>query len=158
MIARKATPLFWAGYLIAICTSSAFAQSQTTGRIAGTVKDANGAVIVGAEVTVTSLATAEQRKVTTDTEGNYNVPFLQPGTYSVRVTANGFNSPLFDSVPVVITETMTVNAELTIAGITVESVTVRGAPLVRADGPQLGRVVDSGAVAELPLATRNFLQ
>src|SRR5207249_2706209 len=56
------------------------------------------------------------------------------------------------------TETMTVNAELTIAGITVESVTVRGAPLVRADGPQLGRVVDSGAVAELPLATRNFLQ
>src|SRR5437868_14941722 len=109
MIARKATPLFWAGYLIAICTSSAFAQSQTTGRIAGTVKDQNGAVIVGAEVTVTSLATAEVRKVTTDTEGNYAVPLLPPGAYRVRVTANGFSSALFDSVQVVITETTTLN-------------------------------------------------
>src|SRR2546429_3761344 len=116
MIARKATPLFWAGCLIALCTSSAFAQSQTTGRVAGTVKDQTGAVIVGAEVTVTSLATAEQRKVTTDTEGNYSMPLLSPATYRVKITASGFNSALFDSVRVVITETTTVNAELRIAG------------------------------------------
>src|SRR5947207_16001239 len=104
MIARKATPLFWAGCLIALCTSSAFAQSQTTGRIAGTVRDANGAVIVGAEVTVTSLATSEERKVTTDAEGNYAVPLLSPGTYHVSVTANGFKKAGIESVRVVITE------------------------------------------------------
>ena len=158
MISTKATPLFWAGYLIAICTSSAFAQSQTTGRLAGTVKDQNGAVIVGAEVTVTSLATAEERKVTTDTEGNYTVPLLPPATYRVRVTASGFNSALFDSVQVVITETTTVNAKLTVAGVIVEPVIVRIAPLIQKDGPQLGRAVDARAVSELPLATRNFTQ
>src|SRR6266496_3061283 len=158
MIARKATPLFWAGYLIAICTSSAFAQSQTTGRVAGTVKDQNGAVIVGAQVTITRLATADERKVTTDTEGNYTAPLLPPGTYRVRVTASGFNSALFDSVQVVITETTTVNAELTVAGVIVEPVRVRIAPLIQKDGPQLGRAVDSRAVSELPLATRNFTQ
>src|SRR5437763_7957765 len=123
MIARKATPLFWAGCLIALCTSSAFAQSQTTGRVAGTVKDQNGAVIIGAEVTVTSLATTEERKVTTDTEGNYSVALLSPGVYRITVVANGFNSDLY-SVRVVITETTTVNAELTVAGVIFDPVTV----------------------------------
>ena len=137
---------------------SALAQSPTTGRIAGTVKDQNGAIIVGAEVTVTSLATTEERKVTTDTEGSYSVPLLSPGTYRVRIAANGFNSDLFDAVRVVITETTTVNAQLTVAGVIADPVIVRAAPLVRADGPQLGRVVDSRAATELPLATRNFLQ
>jgi len=143
---------------LSLVTIFAFAQSQTTGRIVGTVKDPNGALLVGAEVTVTSLATAEERKARTDAEGNYAMPLLVPGTYRVRVAADGFNASLFDSVRVVITETTTVNAELVVAGITVEPITVRAAPLIRTDGPQLGRVVDSRAVAELPLATRNFLQ
>jgi hypothetical protein len=138
-------------------TVFALAQSQTTGRIAGTVKDPNGAVIVGAEVTVTSLATADERKVTTDTDGNYAVPLLSPGTYRVRITASGFN-PALDVARVVITETTTVNAELAVAGLSAETVTVSAAPFIQAGGPQLGRVVDSRAVAELPLATRNFLQ
>ncbi|OLE54521.1 MAG: hypothetical protein AUG51_08005 [Acidobacteria bacterium 13_1_20CM_3_53_8] len=158
MTARKAVAslLLFAFFLSpSIC---ALGQSQTTGRIVGTVKDERGAVIAGAEVTVTSLATAEERKVRTDAEGNYAVPFLPPGTYSVRVTANGFNSALFDSVQVVITETTTVNAELTVAGVIVDPVIVRIAPLIQTDGPQMGRVVDSRAVSELPLATRNFTQ
>src|SRR2546423_4530189 len=158
MTARKAVAslLLFAFFLSpSIC---ALGQSQTTGRIVGTVKDERGAVIAGAEVTVTSLSTAEERKVRTDAEGNYAVPLLPPGTYSVRVTANGFNSALFDSVQVVITETTTVNAQLTVAGIIVDPVTVRSAPFIQTDGPQMGRVVDSRAVSELPLATRNFTQ
>src|SRR5213593_4868984 len=101
MFARKATPLV----VLLILSSCAFAQTQTTGRIAGTVKDQNGAVIVGAEVTVVNKGTGDERRVTTDGEGNYTVPLLPPGTYRVRVTASRFNSPLFDSVQVVITET-----------------------------------------------------
>jgi Carboxypeptidase regulatory-like domain/TonB dependent receptor-like, beta-barrel/TonB-dependent Receptor Plug Domain len=134
---------------------SVFAQSQSTGRIAGIVRDPNGAVIVSAEVTVSSSATAEERKVTTDDQGNYSVPLLPPGTYRVKAAANGFNFAVIDSVQVVITETTTVNAELPVAGAVVEII-VRSPPLIQKDGPQLGRVVDSRAVSELPLATRNF--
>src|SRR5207248_4293011 len=65
---------------------------------------------------------------------------------------------LFASVQVVITETITVNAQLTVAGLIVDPVTVPAAPLIQTDGPQMGRVVDARAVAELPLATRNFTQ
>jgi hypothetical protein len=158
MSARKAISLLRAGCLLVLCAVSVFAQSQTTGRIAGTVKDQNGAVIVGAEATVTSFATAGERKVATDTEGNYSVPLLPPGTYRIKFTANGFNTALFGFVRVVITETTTVNAELTVAGMIVEAVTVRAASLIQTGGPQLGRVVDSRSVTELPLATRNFLQ
>ena len=79
------------------------AQTQTTGRIAGTVKDQNGAVIVGAEVSVINKATGDERKVTSDQEGYYSVSFLSPGTYRVKIAANGFNSAIFQSVQVLIT-------------------------------------------------------
>ena len=74
MSTRKPMSLFWIGCLLALCPVSAFSQSQTTGRISGTVKDPHGACIVGAEVTVISLATTEERKVKTDDRGNYAVP------------------------------------------------------------------------------------
>ena len=154
----KPASIFLPCALLLLPTIYVFAQSQTTGRMAGTIRDPNGAVIVGAEVTITSVTTGEQRKVTTNTDGNYTVPLLSPGIYRVKVTANGFNSALFDSAQIVITETAIVNAELTIVGVVVEAVTVRATPLIQADGPQLGRVVDSRAVSELPLATRNFTQ
>ena len=145
------------GLLLVFC-ASAFTQSQITGRISGTIKDEKGAVIVGAEVTVNSKTTGDERSVSTDTDGNYNVIFLQPGTYRVSVKAAGFNSAIFASVQVVITETTTLNAQLTVAGTTFDPVIVRIAPLIQSDGPQLGRVVNSRAVSELPLATRNFMQ
>src|SRR4030095_4328344 len=154
---RKAAAILLAFAFLVLLSIPVFAQSQTTGRIAGTVRDPNGAIIVSAEVNVSSSAPAEERKDTTDAQGNYSVPLLPPGAYRVKVAANGFNSAVFDSVQVVITETTTVNAELPVAGAVVEII-VRSAPLIQKDGPQLGRVVDSRAVSELPLATRNFTQ
>ncbi len=155
--ARVFTALLFVGSLLALC-SPALSQSQTTGRIAGTVKDERGAVIARAEVIVHSNATAEERRVTTDDQGSYSVSSLAPGLYRVRVIANGFAPAHFDPVQVVITETTAVNARLTVAAGIVDPVNVRIAPLMQAEGPQLGRVVDARAVSELPLATRNFTQ
>jgi hypothetical protein len=156
MIVKFGIALFWVGCLVGFGTLSAFAQGQTTGRIAGTVKDERGALIVGAAVTVSSKTTAEERKVTTDRQGNYNVPLLAPGTYRVRVTLRGFAAAVFEPVQVVITETTTVDVDLAPAG--PDTVAVRIDPLIQKDGPQLGRVIDSRTVSELPLATRNFTQ
>ncbi len=144
--------------LLIIGNSLTLAQSQTTGRITGTVNDEKGAVIAGAEVTVTNKATGEARVVSTDSEGHYSVPLLPPGTYQVAIKSAGFKKAVSDNVKVVITETTAVNADLSVGG-TEESVTVSAAsPLVQTDSAQLGRVVDARAVAELPLATRNFTQ
>lgn len=154
MIVGKATTLIALFLLPAL----ALAQTQTTGRIAGTVKDQNGAAIVGAAVTVVSRATRDERKVITDTEGHYVVPLIPPGTYRVSITTSGFKTAQFDNVTVVITETTSINADLAVGGAIQESVTVSAAWLIQTAGPQLGRVVDSRMVSELPLATRNFTQ
>jgi hypothetical protein len=159
MIARKSVALFITVCLLALSSLTAFAQSQTTGRIAGTVKDQSGAVVAGADVTVASTTTGDERKVTTDEGGNYIVPLLPPGIYQVTIIAKGFKKAIFDQVRVAITETSAVNADLSVGTVAEESVTITaGAPLVQTDGAQLGRVVDSRAVSELPLATRNFTQ
>src|SRR5437764_7476140 len=125
MIFRKTASLLLPLAFLLFSSSNALAQSQTTGRIAGTVRDERGAVVVGADVTVVSRATGDERKVTTDTTGNYTVPLLPPGAYRVTVAANGFNSAISDTVQVVITETTLVNADLTVAGVIVDPVEVR---------------------------------
>src|SRR5437773_9417520 len=103
MIAKTTASLLLPFAVLLLSLISTLAQTQTTGRIAGALKDQNGAIIVGAEITVINKATGDERKVNTDKEGNYTVPLLPPGTYRVRVAANGFETRLFDTVQVVIT-------------------------------------------------------
>src|ERR1700761_6534038 len=64
----------------------------TTADILGAVTDASGAVLPNAQVQVKNLGTNETRSATTDSSGNYTVSNLQPGHYSITVTASGFKS------------------------------------------------------------------
>lgn len=150
--------LLQAGLLLLCCASSSFSQSQVTGRIAGTIKDMKGAVVVGVEITATNAATGLERRVTTGEKGNYTLALLSPGSYRVKVSAAGFHPLVFEPVNVAITETTTVNVELVVADIIADPVVILFSPFMKSTGPQLGRVVDSRPVAELPLATRNFTQ
>ena len=134
------------------------APGQTTGRIHGVVRDSSGGVIVQAEVRAVNKATGEDWEAVSDDVGNYTFVLLPPGLYQIEATANGFKTAVSENVPVRITETITINI-LLIVGNRVETVIVKASThLVQADGPQLGGVVDSQTVAELPLASRNFTQ
>src|SRR6202171_1219119 len=66
-----------------------FAQANF-GRILGTVTDQTGAVLTGATVSIIDTERGLARSLTTDQAGEYNAPTLIPGTYTVRVEANGF--------------------------------------------------------------------
>src|SRR5215831_15566976 len=131
MIPTKARQLFCAACLLLLHSIFAFGQSQTTGRIAGTVKDPNGATVAGAEVTIKSLATYEERKVTTDAQGSYGVPLLPPGAYRVNVRANGFKRAEIESVRIVITETTTVDATLEVGNVNEQVVVSAPDPLIQ---------------------------
>jgi len=139
-------------------TFSASPQTQTTGRIAGTAKDAQGAVIIGAQVSIENPATADKPSVTTDTSGNYSILQLPPGAYDVRISVPGFTPAVFHAVTIGLAETSTINASLQIAQSSV-AVTVSGAPpVVRGDSSELASTIDSRSLETLPLPTRNFLQ
>src|SRR5437667_10404894 len=148
-MARRSATLLLQFILFLLASIPAPAQSPTTGRVMGTVKDQNGAVIVGAEVSVKSNATANKQIVTTNESGTYAASLLLPGTYQIRVAARRFNTVLFDTVQVVITETTLVDVDLALAGVILEPVRVRIERRIQSEGPQIGSVTDSRALSDL---------
>jgi hypothetical protein len=73
--------------------------AQTFGEITGTVTDSSNAVVAGASVQVTNVATSQVRQVETNDTGNYTVPFLAPGVYQVRVEKPGLIRSPVSSAP-----------------------------------------------------------
>jgi hypothetical protein len=105
--------------------------SAQTSAIAGTVKDASGAVLPGATVEASSPALIEKvRSATTDGSGQYQIVQLRPGTYTVTVTLPGFSTVKRDGIELTSDFTATVNADLKI-GAVAETITVTGeSPIV----------------------------
>src|SRR5215469_13601890 len=90
-------------------------QTPTTGRITGTVRDPQGAVISGAMVAIENDATADHYSVATDDSGSYSAPQLLPALYDVTVQATGFTTAEFRGIVVGPTETVTLNTTLQLA-------------------------------------------
>lgn len=146
------------GLVLGLALTS-FAQTQTTGRIAGTVRDQLGAVIVGASVKTTNQSTAETRMTLTDDSGNFAIAFLSPGVYRLHVESAGFNNFQSESVAVSITETTTVDVQLDVGQVVADPITVASdSAIIKTDSPTLGQVFTERSLAELPLASRNFTQ
>src|SRR5438094_617875 len=141
--------------MLAVGASS---QTQTTGRITGTVKDAQGAVIVGAELRVENAATGDRNSAVTDSSGTYSILQLPPATYVVNIHARGFSPVVFHDVAVGLAETSTINASLTVAQSSAEITVNDAPPPVRSDSSALASTIDSRTLESLPLPTRNFLQ
>ena len=108
-----------------------WAQSLTTGAIAGSVVDPTGALVPNATVTETNIATNAQRTVTTAGNGLYNIPELGPGDYKVTVKASGFRVAELGPITVSVGQTANANFTLELGQATQTVVEVTGtAPLV----------------------------
>ena len=128
----------------------AFNQTSTTGAIRGTVTDAQGAVIMGATVTVTSTATAQARTVKSDNAGQFTVGLLPPEVYKISISAPGFKTEQPAPVTVVVTETARADAQM-VVGSEGEMVEVTSqAPALQVENATLGTVVDGGTIRDLP--------
>src|SRR5580692_247216 len=107
----------------------AFAQGETTSAIVGQVSDASGAAVPGATVTVHSAETGLQRIATTDDSGRFNFAQLKPGTYMVRVEAQGFEPQQDDAVTAGLGQRQTADFTLKIAQAK-ESIEVSGEAVI----------------------------
>src|SRR5579872_5315319 len=77
---------------ITLLAVPAFSQSNTTGEIAGVISDPSGAVIPNAKVTAKNDATAASQTVVTNSQGIFHLSFLPPGSYTLTVSATGFQT------------------------------------------------------------------
>ncbi len=146
--------------VLALCLiSSTFMSAQGTGgRILGRVADSSGAVLAGVKVTLANEATGVSNDTTTNSGGEYNFPQVPVGTYRMEFDLAGFKKNLQRSVNVDLNQVVTVNSVLQIGG-TKETVEVTSeAPLVDTTSTQLGAVMDSRQVANLPLNSRDTYQ
>src|SRR5271170_2892118 len=126
------------------------AQGETTSAIVGQVTDRTGAAIPGATVAVTNRATALQRSAKTDNEGRFNFPQLQPGTYSVRAEAAGFDPRHNDNVVSGLGEKQTVDFTLQVARSN-QTVEVSSAPpLINPENPNTSTNLNAPALENLP--------
>ena len=141
-----------------LCALPMRGQTANTGAVAGSVIDPSGALVPRATVVVNSQATQEERDLTTDTQGNFSVPFLTPGNYDLTVRAPGFEPLILKNVRVQITEVSRLKLQLTITGVKEQTTVSAKPPLLQTENATLGRVIDHEGVVDLPLVDRNFTE
>src|SRR5712691_11699482 len=140
----------------ALCSSpfSIFAQTSTA-NLSGTVTDANCAVLPGAAVTVTDLATRLQRTATTNDAGQFVVPLLPASKYSVMLRRDGFMTAEVNEVILNVNDAKSLNIRLKTGDIK-ETVNVTNeAPLIN-ESPAVATVIDRQFVNNIPLNGRSL--
>src|SRR5262245_1931169 len=143
--------------LIVLASVTTQAQTVST-EILGLVSDSTGAVIPGASIKATRLATGDVRITTTNETGNYVFPLLDIGEYQVACSAAGFKTEIVPKMMVELQQKVRIDFHLQV-GEQVETIEVKAATaLLRTEDATLGSVIESRRVVELPLNGRNFSQ
>ena len=127
-------------------------QETTTGSIAGRVVDAQDLVVPGATVTI--ITPQGPRTLVTDSEGRFFAPYLTPGAYEVKVELQGFRTVDRTNIDVRLGQRVDLTLTMEVGGVN-ETVTVNGAaPVVDRSSTTIGAVLESEALARLPVGRR----
>lgn len=141
---------FVAGCFVFAVPSRAVAQ-EARGTLQGRVSDSSGGVVPGATIEVSNVNTGITSPTTSNEEGNYRVPFLNPGTYRITVALDGFSKFVSQDIQLHVAEVLTVDATLQAGRITDQVTVTAGHTVIDASGAGLGQVVDARRISELPI-------
>lgn len=146
---------------IALCcaialSGAAMAQSTTQGAIAGTVEDATSAVIPQATVTIHNDGTNAEKHLTTDSSGYFDAPLIEPGIYTVTVSAASFGTVVEKQVIVQVGQLTTLMPKLT-TGTAETAVEVSAdATILNFESPDVTAVLPREAIDNIPVANRRW--
>jgi len=140
----------WALFLLlGLCPMLVLGQEFT-----GRVTDSTGAAVTNADITVRNLLTNDQISTSSTTTGDYTVPYLKPGKYSVTATAQGFSRETQTDITLEVGKTAVINFVLRVGNVA-ESVVVEGDASLDLGKADRGEVVENTRVTELPLNGRD---
>ncbi len=160
--------IYWQSSLLRVVTSAALLLLFATfpllaqtfrGGLSGTINDDAGAVIPGASVRVISKATGATRNAETGKNGEFVIPEMPLGFYTVEVGKQGFQTTRINDVEVVVSTNTAVNLQLRVAAVT-ETVEISADTVVRIDtaSTALTGIIGPKQVQDLPLNGRDFRQ
>ena len=149
---KKLLGIVSAAFLICLSISAQI----NTGRILGTVSDQTGGVIAGAMVTVTNPQTGVARNLVADDAGEYNAPNLTPGVYTVKVTANGFQTFERQNITLGVGQDARIDAQLTPGQVTQTITVSEAAPLLDTTSATVTGTINTENIADIPLNGRNY--
>ena len=141
---------------IALAWNSATLGQNAQGTLVGRVVDASGAALAGATVTVTNKDTAVASTLTTNSNGDYVLPALNPGTYSVAVEAQGFSREVSGNLVLEVQQTLRQDFKLAV-GATSSTVEVTAeTQMLHTDDQTVGQVIHSDLIEALPINGGDF--
>jgi hypothetical protein len=142
--------------IVALAPTALKAQTAT---VSGTVLDSSGAVMSGATVTATNVATGLERSTESTDTGAYTIPSLPPSIYTVSFSKPGFKTTKFDGIALTVDQVLTLDCKFEVGAIstTVEVNSSAVAP-IDTETPTLSNVVEHTQMVELPLILRDPYQ
>jgi hypothetical protein len=146
--------------LTAFCllvASLAGAQTSTVGTLTGTVSDATGAVIAGADVKVKDEATGAVFTTKSSADGTFTVGNLLPGTYVVSVTMTGFKTAEYRNVKITVGQIYDLSAKMEVGEVQSTVVVEAGAEVLETASTTIGTTITGRAIQTLPLSSRDAL-
>src|SRR5215471_2520568 len=142
--------------LFCVSPRSLFAQA-VTGTVLGTVTDPGGAVVSGANVTITEVNTNFTRATVTNESGNYVIGNLDRGIYRIEIEHSGFKKSIRDKVDVLVNNDTRVDVQLEPGGVAEQVEVTSSVPLLQTDRADVGRQIETKQLQDMPLAfNRNF--
>jgi hypothetical protein len=147
-----------AGFLLVLLFgATGWAQISSAG-VNGTVHDGSGASVPGAQVVLKNVQTGVERSTVANAGGNYSLPSVTPGQYTLAVTAPTFASEQVQAFTINVDQVIAINITLKLGNVK-EYVSVEAESVeVESTTAQLGTVIDQRKVQDLPLNGRNFTQ
>ncbi|HWS90050.1 MAG TPA: TonB-dependent receptor [Pyrinomonadaceae bacterium] len=141
----------FAAALLLLMTFVMAGAQESRGSLTGTVTDPNGAALPGATVEIRNVETNVANTATTNEEGSYSFPPLNPGRYTLTVTAQGFSNTTRENIEIRVSERITLDVPLSLTGVGETVTTIASAPVLESGQVTTGTTVTTRQIAELPL-------
>jgi len=142
--------------LIVVFVVAFAARAEVGGKITGVVRDQTGSVIPGAAVVVTNTATGAKQTTTTDQDGVFTFPVLSVGQYEIEVSADAFKTYRKTGLVIDISSALVLDVKLQVKEQDQSILVTENAAQVETTDTQLGQVLGSKKVTEIPLNGRSY--